>query len=298
MKIKNKKLAIIAAAILAVFLILFIIFHARSPVLIVTDLAFIPLYGAQRIRSETLRSSLILFRPVKTVIVADDAGNDIIRIAISDTSSRPYCVIFPLRFAPSARLYREQNPGIPVVLLGSRYSEDTVLSAVGGDASDYFIFTTDIDAEFYRAGMIAAALDRDKDGKIFVFVESHIQTQAREAFLRAINSHEKPLETFFFTSYSRVPDYPDLSCVILAGTGAEYMERDSGVPVIFFTWIDPALLPRDIVVVINDSPWVQAVQAVRMVSGRVSNGLIKSEFKFINGKNIDRRTLRKMQKQG
>jgi len=294
MKKKTKKTAVITGAVFAVFAIVFIIFQMRSPVLIVTDMAFIPLYGDERIRDKSLRSSLVLFRPVKTVIIANDAGDDIVLIAINDISSRPHCVIFPLRFAHSARQYREQNPLVPVIILGNRYEENFIISALGGNANDYYIYTTDVHAEFHRVGLIAAALDMNKNGRIAVFMENNLQTQVRETFSNALNSGNSSPQAVFYSSFSSFSGSQDFSCVILAGTGSEYMDRESDIPVIIFTWIDPDLLSSGFILVIDDSPWAQTVQAVRMASQKMPSGRILSEFTFLKSRNADIGTLRKM----
>jgi len=197
------------------------------------------------------------------------------------------------RFAQAARLYRESNPQIHVVLLEGRNDEGSGLSSTGSSAGDFFIYKTDTESDFFRAGLAAAALDMDKNGIIAVFLESGIEKQAKEAFLRAINSLEKPLETRFFTSFSDFSEIPGLSCVVLAGAGAEYLEQENGVPVIFMTWIDPFLVPDDVAIVVDDSPWAQAVEAVRMVTAGIGQGQIRSKF-YILKKNIDKEVLHKL----
>jgi len=122
MKINRFTLAVSSGAVFIAALP-FIIFLFRSPILVVTDLSFAQLYGVSRVRKEAAGASFSLYRRVKTVAVAEDAGADIVQIAISEASSRPYCVIIPLRFAQAARLYREKTPLVPVVLLEGRFSE-------------------------------------------------------------------------------------------------------------------------------------------------------------------------------
>ena len=299
MKPKFKTAAILAGIGLAAA-IPFLVFLARSPVLVVTDRSFILLYGESRSRAEIFRSSLVLFRRVRAVTVADDVGEDIIQYAISEASARPFCVLFPLRFAQSARLYREQNPSVPVVLLEGRYAEgeNPAVSALGGNTEDYFFYKTDIAADLYLAGLAAAAIDGDKNGRVAVFLESRLYTQGREAFLRALNDIEKPLRTSFYTSFSQFSEIPDLSCVVLAGVGADYMDNYSGVPVIFFSWIDPLLLPADVVLVFNDSPWIQAAEAAGMADARMHDGQIRSKREILHTNNIDRDSLQKLRKLG
>ncbi|MDR0321152.1 MAG: hypothetical protein LBI28_06590 [Treponema sp.] len=289
MKIKPKILALIASAALAVIIPL-IVFHSRSPVLIVTEESFIGLYGKDRLKKEAFRSSFALFRPIKTVTVVNDAGEDVVPFAVSVVSSKPFCVLFPLRFARSAKLYHEGNPQIRVVLLEGMFteSENPSASEVGGDISGYFVYKTDISADFYRAGRTAVAFDKGETGRFVVFLQPSFQIPAREAFQRALNDLENQRETLFFTSFSQYSDISDVSCVVLAGVGAEYLEKKTGVPVIFFTWLDPVFIPSDVVFSVNDSPWAQAVQAVKLVKSGKTTGLIRSNFQAIDRKKINR----------
>lgn len=297
MKLRSKTSVIIIAAAF-VLLIFIIVYFARSPVLIVTDQTFILLYGEERIRSEQKSASKSLFRRVKIVSIADDVADDIVKIAVSDASSRPFCVIFPLRFARAARLYREENTQIPVILLDGRNNDERFLSALGSDENDYFIYKTDVDSDFYRAGITAAAFITEENGRIAVLLDPGILSQAGEAFSRGVDSLENPPRVSFYTSIQENIENPDIFCVVLAGAGAEYFDREMETrkPVILFTWLDPVYLPDDVVITVNDSPLVQAVPAVRMAASNTANGKIQSKFLVINKKNIDRAILRKIQK--
>jgi len=339
MKTKNKKLAVI------IFIALFsavplIIFFTRSPVLVVADQSSVLLYGASRVRSDTLKSSLTLFRRVKPVIAADDAGDDILQFVIAEVSSRPFCVLFPLRFAKTAFFYREQHPEIPVIIMEGRHPSEASPSAfaIGSKQDDYFLYKTDIAADFYNAGLAASFLidsimsgnnkndaktndekseksekkkageseasekskKNEKGGTCVIFMEAQIQRQAREAFLKAIQDQEKTIQTHFFTSFSQnqISRISDISCAVLAGQGADFLEKYSDIPVIFFTWMDLSAIPANVTLVFNDSPWVQTVPAVRMAAAGVQNGQIPSipsAFKF-NKAGIE--ILQKMKKTG
>jgi len=291
---KKLKILAIAAVIALAAIIPLLVFFARSPVLVVADFSFIRLYGEARMRRENFRSSLSLFRPVKTVAAADDSGDDIIQFAVAEISSRPFCVVFPYRFATAARLYREQNPLVHVVLLEGRLFEDRRTD----DYNDIFVYKTDIEADFYRAAAVAALIEGGNNGKIAVFAEAQMQIRCREAFLRAFDELETPPAPLFFTSFSQYSEISGLSCVVLAGTGAEYLENFSGVPIIFFTWIDPLMMPDDVVIVVDDSPWVQAVQAVKMAAAGLPDGSIKSNFLIKNKNKVGAEVLRKIKKTG
>jgi hypothetical protein len=297
MKLRLKTI-IIAASLIFSVIVVFIVFFVRSPVLVVTELSFSELYGIKRLRTETTHSSLVLFRRVVPVVVADDAGDDIVQAAVESASSKPLCVIFPLRFARVARGYREKNPNIPVVLLEGMYPEEMNPDAfaIDNNTEDYFIYKTDISSDFYRAGLAAAILDGEKNGNIAVFLESTVHTKAKDAITKALNDAGKPLTTSFFTSFFQLTGNQNISCVIMAGTGVEYPDKYPGIPVIYFTWIDPELIPADIILVFNDSPWVQAVSSVRMVKAGIKKGQIPSKILFTGGKGVDRGTVRKLRK--
>jgi len=296
------KTLIIAAFIVMAAISAPVIFYFRSPVLIVTEQSFIELYGKKRLRNEALLSSIALFRPVKTVEVANDAGDDIVPFAVAEISIRPYCVLFPLRFVPSAQRYKEKNPNIPVVVLEGRHpeKENPVEKMLGANISEYFIYKTDINDDFYNLGLAVSALkpkdepksddsapEAKKSNKIVVFINRNL-TQMKDIFIKGSFSRGILFETQFLNSFSQYSETPNIYCVILAGLGFEYLDKKTGIPVIAFTWIDPYLLPFDVVMVINDSPWAQARQAVRMVGAGEKNGSIKSEFVVLNKKIFDK----------
>jgi hypothetical protein len=301
MRRKHKTLTVAASLALAAVIPL-VIFNTRPPVLIVTEQSFIDLYGGKRLRKEAFFSSFAMFRPVKTVVSANDAGDDIVPFAIAEISISPYCVLLPLRFAKSAQRYRELNPDIPVVLLEGRYpeNENPAERALGANNSEFFIYKTDINDDFYRAGLAVSALksmaelkkddstpETGKNGKIAVFLNRNL-TQMNDVFLRGLYDSGFLSETKIFTSFSQYSEIPDLSCVILAGPGFEYMDKKAGIPIVSFTWIDPFLLPSDVVMVVNDSPWAQARQAVKMAGAGEKRGVIKSEFLILDKKKFGR----------
>jgi len=307
MKLKlelNKKTAFAAIIVLAVAAALFV-FYIRPPVLIVTEQSFIEIYGKERIQNEAFSSALAMFRPVKIVTVANDAGEDAVPFAVSSAAIKPFCVIFPLRFAKSAVLYRELAPNIPIVVLEGRYLEEENPSEniLGAEKSEYFVFKTDINDDFYRIGLAVTAIkqkpsqkyenfipDDEKKGKVVLFIDRKLN-QMKDIFLRGLYDRGELFETFFYNSYSQHLEIPDLSCVVLAGAGADFLDRKAEVPVISFTWINPSLLPFDVVMIVNDSPLAQTRQAVKMVESGVKNGLIKSEFRILDRTKFDRKVI-------
>jgi len=307
MKLKlelNRKTIIAAIVVFAVIVTLFI-FYTRPPVLIVTEQSFIELYGKERIYNEAFSSSLVMFRPVKIVTVANDAGEDVVPFTVSSASMKPFCVIFPLRFVKSALLYREIAPNIPIVVLEGRYSEEEspLESVLGEGKSEYFVFRTDIDDDFYKIGLAVTAIklkpvqknedsapDEQKKGKVVVFIDYKLN-KMKDVFLRGLYDRGELFETLFFNSYSQYLEMSNLSCVVLAGMGAEFLDRKTDVPVISLTWLTPSLLPFDVVMIVNDSPLAQVRQVVKMVKSGVKNGLIKSEFRILDRAKFDRKVI-------
>ena len=305
----NEKLLkiIIISASAAILIMPVIIFLTRSPVLIIAEQSFIELYGQERLRTNNFRSSLALFRRVKTVITAQDAGDDIIRFAIQDVSKRPHCVIFPLRFARAAVFYHEQNPGIRIIILEGRHKIDNNL--LGSMQNDrFFIYKTDITDEFHRAGFAAAALTGIETKSIIVFINRTLDsingTPARNAFFNSVSEYNKTYFPayeipgfLFFWTISQYNDYnpfgyTELSCVVMAGAGSEYFEKEENVPVILFSWLNPALVPSLTAIVIDDSPWTQAVRAVKMANSGEKEGQIKSIFHILDSNKFNKEQLR------
>ncbi|MCL2808523.1 MAG: hypothetical protein FWD24_00500 [Treponema sp.] len=291
-KINLRLLLIAAAAVFLAVLIPILVFNLRSPVLIVIENSFVLFYGEKRLEKDISGSSRALFRSVKVVNVSNEASDDIIPYIISEVSKRPYCVIFPSRFSGAASFYNVLNPSVRIVILEGRNS-------TGSGNSDFFTYKTDIDTDFYRAGLAAAAFDNNKKEKIIVFIHPHNQ-QAINAFLRGINEQINPPQVLFFSSFlefsENFPEKTGISCVVLCGAGSEFFDEKIGVPVILFSWTDPSLVPLDVVMIFDDSPLAQVNRVMAMVSSSKDNGVISSNLSIFNRININRQILRKIKK--
>jgi len=268
----------------------YLIFNLRSPILVLTEQSFVNLYGAKRIRNEAFRVSFAFFRPVKTVEIAGDAGEDIVPHAIAEVSGKPYCVVFPFRFSRSATAYSEQNPAVPVIILEGRHQYRRLVPGL-------FVYKTDIEADFYRAGLAAAIMTTVYQGNVAVIMEprqfSAFRDTARPAFSRGMEEKGSTRETLFFHSLSEVPQSGEYACVMLAGTGSDYFDRKTGVPVIMYSWLDTSLVPMNTALVFDDSPWAQLRDAVSLFSAGEEQGTIKSKISIFN-RNFDRRILQKV----
>ncbi|MCL2443160.1 MAG: hypothetical protein FWD13_06810 [Treponema sp.] len=319
MKKKFIILIIVTVIVITAVTVPLVIFNTRAPVLIVLEEYFIEIYGEKRLEREVFHLSLTLFRSVKIVTIANEAGDDIIPYAVMDASARPYCVFFPIRLVVSAGVYRELNPNVNIVILEGRSLEER-------NPSDYFLYKTDIDTDFYKAGLAAAAIvanynaaqstknqllelqyqlepepkppyepKPENNGKAAVFVEPHIYSEAKEAFLRGFNQ-EIQVEPLFFTSFIDISNTEDLACVVLAGIGGELLEKIPETHVIVFSWMDPEMMPTNVLLVIDDSPLAQVTQAIRMINAGEALGIFPSKLIVMNYKGTDRDLLKKLKK--
>jgi hypothetical protein len=293
MRIRRLALALGAVLLLGLPALVFVL---RQPVLVITDAPFAPVYGIQRIKRQQLSASLILFRRVKPVMIADGAGVDVILFAIGEAASRPYCVLFPSRFADGARRYRQQFPEIPVLLMENRGSKFVVGAPDENALGDLFIFKTDTRADLYRAGRCAAVLDAGKTGNIIVFSDQSLQNEGRAAFLAGFAEQGNEKTPQFLSYFAQFSGIPDISCVVLAGSGAEYLEQNREFPVILFSWLNPALTSREVVVIFDDSPWALVVPAVRMSARQQGGGQIPSKVVIFSARIADKGILRKLKK--
>jgi hypothetical protein len=271
-------------------------FFVRPPVLVVTDAPFTELYGPRRVLTSRIRSSLALFRLVKPVLIAEDAGPDVLVFAVEDAAaglSRPYCVLFPYRYADGARRYREQFPGIPVVVLEGR-SESRPGTAGNPDSQGVLRFGTDMAQDLYRAGRCAAILSRGTTDKIVVFQDRAVQSEAQNAFITGLRKQGYETAPLFLDTVSELSDITDISCVVMAGSMDEYFEQIRKFPLVLCTWMDPELAPREALVFFDDSPWAQTVPAVRMIAGTQAGGRIPSDMLIFSERIADKDILRQI----
>jgi hypothetical protein len=273
-----------------------LIFFLRSPVLIVTDVPFVSLYGSPRIRERQVKASIRLFRRVKPVIIAEGAGTDVIVFAVEEASPRPYGVIFPSRYHEGARRYAEQFPLVPVVSLGAgglRPEPGRLVSA--GIRRD---------ADLYRAGQCAGLIvqkARETGGpgdgeRVLVLPAQALSTEDRNALSAGLREQGIETAPWFLNSSAEAAGLEGISCVILTGPGADYLEKNLKIPVILFSWLDPALTSREVVMIFDDSPWALAVPAVKLALRGGPEANIPSGTVFPRGRIADKQLWRSVQK--
>ena len=114
---KFKRKLVLLGSFICICGLIYLFLSLRSPILVVNDEPFILLYGKQRVIIQQFITSVSYGRMVKQVIVTDAAGTDLQLIAIEQAASKPWCVVFPGRYAEAAGRYQEQFPDVPVILL-------------------------------------------------------------------------------------------------------------------------------------------------------------------------------------
>jgi hypothetical protein len=292
------KLLITLTLLLAVFPVPALVFFNRAPVLVVTDVPFVALYGEKRLRQQQIAVSITLFRLVKPVLVADGASPDILVFSITEAASRPFCVLFPRGQAQAASRYHVQFPEIPVALIGGVAPVSELPSP-----EDFFcVYSTDRETDLYREGLLAGLLGSggtrpgpaekpdqlsdqkpDTQGVYAFWQDRYVQAAERAFFSRWVEEEDTGAAVIFATYASQIPDAGKIACAVLTGAGAAYFDNNPTMPVILFSWMDPAFTASEVAVIFDDSPWAMAVPAARMalsgqVSGKIpSNPLILRE---------------------
>jgi hypothetical protein len=246
------------------------LFCLRSPVLVITDSSFNGLYGSKRTWFSVFESSVALGCRVIPVPVSESAAPDLVLLALEAASSSPRAVLFPYRYYESGRRYKEQFPGVPVLILGLRGGE---VPAGEGLIPVY----TDRATDFYRAGLCAALLAREGESRnILVFSDGTMAEGEREAFLEGLRAQGFVKNPLYPDLNSDYQTYQDVSCAVLTGPAARFLAENRGIPVILFSWLDPALTPGEIKVIFDDSPWAVAVRAVKAVEQGAEQGFFPS----------------------
>jgi hypothetical protein len=170
---------IIAGGILGGIAIAGLIFSLRAPVVLVGDAPFAGLYGRGRSILKQAGLSLRFFRPVTPVILGESAGPDMAALAVEESSPAPYAVFFPYRYSEGARLYGEKNPEIPVFVLGGR-------GLPGQEGEGPVFLPTDLEADYYRAGLAAALFAGERPGRVLLFQDGAVSPAGEQAFIRGL----------------------------------------------------------------------------------------------------------------
>jgi len=278
---KRVRLLILLGSLLAAPSAAALVFFSRPPVLVVTDIPFAALYGEARIRMRRAFASVALFRQVLPVLIADDASPDIVIAAVSAASENPFVVLFPRRFAAVAERFHGEFPETLVVVF--RGAVPAAQMPRGNGVLN--VYGTDRATDLFRAGLFAGIIgamgrevEQDDPGqRTHVLLQDRfVNHEGRALFSGAAMGLDPYSAVVFASAAADVPDMRRVSSMVMAGAGADILERNPGTPVIMFSWLDPSLTSREVIVMFDDSPWAMVVPATRMAARGVAEGLIPS----------------------
>jgi hypothetical protein len=247
-------------------------------VLLVTDVSFDSLYGPSRAHLGALEGALRLGRRLIPVLIAETAGPDLAAMTVGAVVSSPYAVLFPYRYYDGALRYKEEFPEVPVLVLGGRTGE------IAPETGLVPVFT-DRDTDFYRAGLCAALLAREeKNGNVLVYGDGTLSGGERQAFLEGLRAQGFIKTPIYLGLNSEYTDFAGVSCAVLAGPASRFLAENRKIPVLLFSWVDPAITPFEVKVIFDDSPWVLAVGAVKTVEEERGDASFPSRPTVLRGR--------------
>jgi hypothetical protein len=232
------------------------IYMSRPPILMVTDTSFLQLYGTPRLKQKERLISASLFRRLVMVRVDENAGQEAIAIAVEEAHEAPWAVVFPFRYYGGAQRLSEQRPETRILLIGERREDlDPFVTSV----------RTDTALDLYRAGAAAALLTGEK--RPLFFSDGILSNELREVFQQGLETQGYTEDPVYRSATLGYNSYDQIGCVIVAGPASSFidqnLEQNLDLPVILFTWIDPAMTPQSVKLVFDDSPLALAAGALK-----------------------------------
>jgi hypothetical protein len=169
MDLKYRKKQIAALGVMAILAGLFLFVWLRPPVVIVTDRAYLALYGQKRAETKQRLLTLRLWRRVRFAPVADDAGVEAAAFAVGALSAAPALVIFPESFSDGAELYAAE-----LKTKGRTGKTNVFLSRSRGGDGEWHgegiaLLETDRLTDLYRAALCAAVIAKGGEGDVVVW---------------------------------------------------------------------------------------------------------------------------------
>ncbi|MDR0375044.1 MAG: hypothetical protein LBH85_04895 [Treponema sp.] len=292
-KLRKTPQKIFAAAAALAFFIAGAVFYNRRPVLIVSDRQFNLIYGKQRALITRLATQARLFRPVKEVIVGENAGADLVSLAAQSAVKAPYCALFPYRYYEGAEYYAREMPHIPVAALGD----------AGQKAPEGVIFiATDVETDLYRAGRCAAILAQsatdsaaadspaEAKSRVMVMQRKTLAEDQRQIFLQGARDEGFTGVPAYLAPNGKYRPAEKTAAVVILGNGTSFLEENENAPVILFSWVDPEATSSWVKMIFDDSPWALAIPAVEMAR-KGENGVLPSRPRLLDGR-VESRELR------
>jgi hypothetical protein len=246
-------------------------FMGRSPALILGDAGFDALYGQRRIFFRQAVLSLRLFRRVKRVTMAENSGPEAVVFAVEEGAAEPWAVLGHARYRQGLERYAQQHPAVRTSIILEDPIPNPEARPKPGDSGLEFVFI-DTRLSSWRAGRCAALLAGEGPGRVLVFQDRQDFPVNQEAFLAGLGEENKGLIPLFLNGSADYPFWEEVRCVVLGGPADPYFNRNSGIPALLFTWMDPALSPYTVKITGDDSPWALAWELFCLPAGEDSGG--------------------------
>jgi hypothetical protein len=235
-------------------------FLARPPLVLVVDEPFLALYGLKRAETRRYILSATLFRRVIFAVAAQDGGPDAAGVAVNEASKQPFMVLFPERYLDSADRYAA---AVEAAGLSGDVRTAVIDSGNGREASIDRADSLGIDREtdLYRAGMCAAIIA--KENGITVYSQDTLPQAHRKAFTDGAVAAGYTGAPRFARSNDQSPPEGIGCAVLLSAVNANLLAARQNIPIVLFSWVDPAYTPNGVAVVFDDSPLAVADQAAQ-----------------------------------
>jgi hypothetical protein len=303
-------------------------FLHRAPVVVVTDEAFNELYGKWRVLASLMRMQAELLRPVKQAIIGEEAGADMVSIAVGVAAKSPYCVLFPYRYVEGAERYTESFPGVPTIVLGRRGQTPPKGAA---------FIQTDALTDLFRAGACAAVLaaapntsdsdaasnsrasrgDSNADnasdtrkpsapspspgsakaddvaGGIAVLQRRTLSSEEKSALTEGVSGEDSKAPLIYLMAGASYAVYQPVSSIILLGPANNFLDQNVKAHVILFSWVNPRATASSVRIVFDDSVWALAVPAIKK---RSKGGVIPSKITVLSHDIKDKDIARSLRK--
>jgi hypothetical protein len=237
-------------------------FLARPPVVIVTDNAFLELYGKKRADTKRYMLSLLLMRRAVFAVVSEEADQDASELVVSTAAKNPYLVLFPERYLEGADRYAAAGgsglAGVTRTVVVDGGDDENGRGVNIGRAESVRI---DRETDLYRAGICAAILA--KEGSVVVYYQDSLSNTYRDVFRDGLIAGGYT-KTPFFYHYSVAVSQTDIGCaVLLSAANMSFLAEKADIPMVLFSWLDPEYTPNGVTVVFDDSLLAVSDQVVR-----------------------------------
>jgi hypothetical protein len=269
-----------------------VFFLSRPPVLILSDAGFDALYGPWRVMRRQAEFSLRLFRRVKRVPVAEDANPEAAVFAVEGAAARPWAVLGHSRYLQGLEQYARRHPEIRVIII-----REGPGSGAPEAGPEYVFMDTRLNS--LQAGRCAAMLAAGGEGEILVFQDGRDFPVNREAFLAGLREENKALIPVYLDNSADYSSWDRVRCVVLGGPADFYFNRNSEIPALLFTWMDPALFPSTVKITADDSPWTLALRVLDP-PGEENSGeyrILPAKFTLLRGRVGDEDLRKKLKKE-